>query len=332
MEANNASQQETEHEIEIPTVNILDSELEGLDSTKYPSLINPTELSIGSRFNSWEIAKHYLKEYGRQKRFVVNRYRVEFYKCQSENSVRIVKKRTFSCEYSRKYKPIKSKPIEQQRNKGSKKTDCKWHVNLSKPEAQVVICKIIIMEANNASQQETEHEIEIPTVNILDSELEGLDSTKYPSLINPTELSIGSRFNSWEIAKHYLKEYGRQKRFVVNRYRVEFYKCQSENSVRIVKKRTFSCEYSRKYKPIKSKPIEQQRNKGSKKTDCKWHVNLSKPEGSDFVHITFMHLEHNHKILIDNARFATTFRKFDQFIVNKIERAVVYGRCDAYTT
>ncbi|RHZ47477.1 hypothetical protein Glove_579g33 [Diversispora epigaea] len=282
MEANNASQQETEHEIEIPTVNILDSELEGLDSTKYPSLINPTELSIGSRFNSWEIAKHYLKE-------------VEFYKCQSENSVRIVKKRTFSCEYSGKYKPIKSKPIEQQRNKGSKKTDCKWHVNLT----QVVICKIIIMEANNASQQETEHEIEIPTVNILDSELEGLDSTKYPSLINPTELSIGSRFNSWEIAKHYLKEYGRQRGFI--------------------------------YKPIKSKPIEQQRNKGSKKTDCKWHVNLSKPEGSDFVHITFMHLEHNHEILIDNTRFATTFRKFDQSIVNEIERAVVYGHCDVYT-
>ncbi|CAG8569445.1 697_t:CDS:2 [Diversispora eburnea] len=142
------------------------------------------------------------------------------------------------------------------------------------------------MEANNASQVK----------------LEGLDSTKYPSLTNPTELSIGSRFNSWEIAEHYLKEHGRQRGFVVNRYRVEFHKCQSENSVRIVKKRTFSCEYSG-----------------------------NKPESSDFVHITFMHLEHNHEILIDNARFATTFRKFDQSIVNEILRTVVYGCCDAYT-
>ncbi|GES96856.1 protein FAR1-related sequence 5-like [Rhizophagus clarus] len=181
------------------------------------------------------------------------------------------------------------------------------------------------MEGCNALQQEPDRSTDI----ILGSELENFDS-----VTNPIELSIGLRFDTWEIAERYLKEYGRQNGFVVNRHRVEFvefHDCQSENSVRIAKKRTFACEYSGKYKPNKSKPIEQQHNKGSKKTDCKWHVNMSKPHNSDFIHITFMDLEHNHKILADNARFATTFRKFNQSILNEIERAVVYGRCDAYT-
>ena len=78
-------------------------------------------------------------------------------------------------------------------------------------------------------------------------------------------------------------------------------------------------------------PLEQQRNKGSKKTDCKWHINLSKPEKVDFVHITFIHPDHNHELLADNARFATTFRRFDDSVMKEIEHAVVYGRCDAYT-
>jgi hypothetical protein len=137
-----------------------------------------------------------------------------------------------------------------------------------------------------------------------------LDSTKYPLLTESIELSVGSRFSSWEIAEHYIKEYGRQKGFAINRYRVEHHndKYQLPNSTdRLVKKRTFACENAEKHKPTKSKPIEQQRNKGSKKTDCKWHVNLSNPESSNYVHITFIYFEHNHEIHVDNAAFATKF-------------------------
>ena len=47
--------------------------------------------------------------------------------------------------------------------------------------------------------------------------------------------------------------------------------------------------------------------------------------------MTFVHLEHNHEILANNARFATKFRQFDQSVLAEIERAVIYGRCDAYT-
>uniref|UniRef100_U9U1U9 FAR1 domain-containing protein n=1 Tax=Rhizophagus irregularis (strain DAOM 181602 / DAOM 197198 / MUCL 43194) TaxID=747089 RepID=U9U1U9_RHIID len=114
---------------------ILGLELEGQEASNYPLLAQPIELSVGTRFSSWIIAEHYLKEYGRQKGFVVNRYRVEYSKSSADPNNRIVKKRTFACENAGRYKPNKTRPIEQQRNKGSKKTNCKWHINLSKPES-----------------------------------------------------------------------------------------------------------------------------------------------------------------------------------------------------
>ncbi|PKY19446.1 hypothetical protein RhiirB3_432498, partial [Rhizophagus irregularis] len=160
---------------------------------------------------------------------------------------------------------------------------------------------------------------------ILGLELEGQEASNYPLLAQPIELSVGTRFSSWIIAEHYLKEYGRQKGFVVNRYRVEYSKSSADPNNRIVKKRTFACENAGRYKPNKTRPIEQQRNKGSKKTNCKWHINLSKPESNGFIHITFVYLEHNHTINADNTRFATSFRKFDNEIMSQIEHAVVHG-------
>ncbi|CAB4433907.1 unnamed protein product [Rhizophagus irregularis] len=117
-----------------------------------------------------------------------------------------------------------------------------------------------------------------------------LFGSEIPTITEPLELSIGCHFDTWIVAENTIKEYGKRKGFAINRHRVEY----SENQItdlgdRVVKKRTYVCEYFGKYKPNKMKSIEQQHNKGSKKTDCKWHINL------------------------------------------KIEHAVVYGRCDAYT-
>src|SRR6266545_2783949 len=42
---------------------------------------------------------------------------------------------------------------------------------------------------------------------------------------------------------------------------------------------------------------------------------------------TFMYFEYNHEIHIDNMKFATTFRKFNQSIIDEIEHTVVYGHC-----
>ena len=50
----------------IPEGIVLGSELENLDPGKYPLLNTYSiELTVGSRFSSWEIAEYYLKEYGR---------------------------------------------------------------------------------------------------------------------------------------------------------------------------------------------------------------------------------------------------------------------------
>ncbi|RGB33883.1 hypothetical protein C1646_703451 [Rhizophagus diaphanus] len=82
----------------VPMGPILSSELEGL---KHPLITSSIELSIGTRFSSWEVAEYYLKVYGRQKDFVIKKYRVEYHKNSSSNSCeRPVKKRTLTCEYS----------------------------------------------------------------------------------------------------------------------------------------------------------------------------------------------------------------------------------------
>ncbi|CAG8636068.1 16722_t:CDS:2, partial [Racocetra persica] len=150
---------------------------------------------------------------------------------------------------------------------------------------------------NNTFVVDSEERENISIEPILGSGLEGLDPTQYPLITSSIELSVGTRFSSWEIAEYYLKEYGRQ---------------------------------NGKYKSKKSKPIAQQRNKGSKRTDCKWHINLSSPKYTHYVYITFVYLEHNHSINADNKRFATAFRRFDKSIMAEIEHAVVYGQCDAY--
>ena len=146
-------------------------------------------------------------------------------------------------------------------------------------------------------------------------------------MTHPVELSVGTNFNSWEIAEHYLKEYGRQRGFVVKKYRVEY----TDSTNQIPKRRTFACEYAGKHKPMKSAQMDQQRNKGSKKTGCQWRVNLSKSQNNNSIRITLINLEHNHEILADNIKFATTFRRFSQPIMNEIEHAVIHGHCDAHT-
>ncbi|CAG8652067.1 801_t:CDS:2, partial [Gigaspora rosea] len=133
----------------------------------------------------------------------------------------------------------------------------------------------IVNENLEQHEVETEEGENIAIEPILESELEGLDSMKYSLITSSIELSFGIRFSSWEIAEYYLKEYGRQKGFAIKR----------------------------KYKPNKTKSIGQQHNKGSKRTDCKWHINLSSPGYTNYMHITFAYLEHNYEINADNNSF-----------------------------
>ncbi|CAB4397373.1 unnamed protein product [Rhizophagus irregularis] len=134
-----------------------------------------------------------------------------------------------------------------------------------------------------------------------------LFGSEIPTVIEPLELSIKCHFDTWIVAENTIKEYGKRKGFAINRYRIEY----SENQITDLDERV-------------------QHNKGSKKTDCKWHVNLSKPKNTDFVHITFIYPGHNHELLINNSIFTTAFQRFDISIMKEIEHAVVYGRCGVY--
>lgn len=58
---------------------------------------------------------------------------------------------------------------------------------------------------------------------------------------------------------------------------------------------------------------------------------MSNPESTNYVHITFAYLQHNHPINADNKKFATAFRHFDDSVMAEIEHAVIYGHCDAHT-
>ncbi|CAG8768833.1 1209_t:CDS:2, partial [Gigaspora rosea] len=126
------------------------------------------------------------------------------------------------------------------------------------------------------------------------------------------ELFVGQRFDSWSLAEHCLKDMDG---------RMDLSQLTASGD-RMAKKRTYACENAGKYKPNKTRPLEHQRFRGSKKTDCKWHVNLSHSEINNSVHITFIDLEYNHVINVDNARFATAFRKFDESIMSEIERTI----------
>ena len=91
-----------------------------------------------------------------------------------------------------------------------------------------------------------------------------------------------------------MKKYERQKGFAIKKYRIDLHKNNR------VKKRIFTCEKAGKYKSNKNKPMEQQRNKESKKTDCKWHINLNNPVFNNSVVIIYAFLKHNHVIHINN--------------------------------
>ncbi|KAF0554704.1 protein far1-related sequence 5-like [Gigaspora margarita] len=75
-------------------------------------------------------------------------------------------------------------------------------------------------------------------------------------------------------------------------------------------------------------PPEKQRNKGSKRINCPFLINVSKSKGSNYemvIKLTSVHLEHNHPLLSENATFATRYRKLTRKMKDLIES---YTLCD----
>ncbi|KAF0490234.1 protein far1-related sequence 5-like [Gigaspora margarita] len=91
---------------------------------------------------------------------------------------------------------------------------------------------------------------------------------------------------------------------------------------------TWDCEQSGKYILRKTAPPEKQRNKGSKRINCPFLINVSKSKGPDYeivIKLTSVHLEHNHPLLPENATFATGYQKLTREMKDLIKS---YTLCD----
>ena len=117
-------------------------------------------------------------------------------------------------------------------------------------------------------------------------------------------LAEGMNFPNFKIAIHYCTEFGRFNGFAVRKKRVE------KNSNGSIRSRCIDCEYSGK---IRNNNRIMVRNKGSKKTECSWHVNLSQSLNVDYVRITKFVNTHNHEMLLDNILFALQFCGLSEF-------------------
>ncbi|RGB25278.1 hypothetical protein C1646_771964 [Rhizophagus diaphanus] len=69
----------------ILTGSIFWTKLEGLDSTQYPMLSQPLELSVGAQFSFWEIAEHHIRE----------KQKIKFQKKREKQQSRKIQERTF---------------------------------------------------------------------------------------------------------------------------------------------------------------------------------------------------------------------------------------------
>ena len=156
--------------------------------------------------------------------------------------------------------------------------------------------------------------------------IEGADLIQYseaiPHLQLCPNLTEGMNFPNFEIAIHYCIEFGRFNGFAVRKKRVE------KNSDGSVRSRCIDYEYSGKIKDNNRIMI---RNKGSKKTECSWHVNLSQPLNVNYVKITKFINSHNHELLPNNSLFASQFRGLSEEIKFDIEHYVKCGVTDLPT-
>src|SRR5205823_2358419 len=118
-------------------------------------------------------------------------------------------------------------------------------------------------------------------------------------------------------------EYGRFKGFTVRKKRMD------KNSDGSIRSRCLDCEYSGKA-PNNDNQITT-RNKGTKKTQCQWHINLSQPILTSYVRVNTFVNEHNHTLLPDTEIFSTEFRALPNEMKREIEYYMSCEVCDIYT-
>ncbi|CAG8736641.1 17530_t:CDS:2, partial [Racocetra fulgida] len=135
---------------------------------------------------------------------------------------------------------------------------------------------------------------------------------------------VNDTFPNWPIAEHYVGQYGCQKGFIPVKIRNK-----TDKNGRLTNL-YFKCKFGGTYQPKKIVILQNQHNKGSKKLNCNWQLNLSLATG--LIRITSFCDHHvEHQLSPDTMIFAPVNRRFSDECCEDIRHLVVNGRCDLST-
>ncbi|CAG8464521.1 11081_t:CDS:2 [Scutellospora calospora] len=137
-----------------------------------------------------------------------------------------------------------------------------------------------------------------------------------PHINKPIVFAIDDTFPNWLIAEYYVTQYGRQKGFVAIKIR-----CKTDHNGHLTNL-YYKCEFGGTYQSKKTNNLQNQHNKGSKKINCDWKVNLS--SATSMIHITSFNDHHvEHQLLPDTNIFAPVNRRFSDDCHEEIRHLVV---------
>ncbi|CAG8823178.1 10691_t:CDS:1, partial [Dentiscutata erythropus] len=93
---------------------------------------------------------------------------------------------------------------------------------------------------------------------------------------------------------------------------------QDPPSERTYRRCTFVCDHQGTYEPKKTVILENQRNSKSKRSGCRWHVNVSFSKKTAVISITSLELSHNYTISPRANLYAPKYRTFPNDIVQEV--------------
>ncbi|CAG8574388.1 6369_t:CDS:2, partial [Gigaspora rosea] len=133
-------------------------------------------------------------------------------------------------------------------------------------------------------------------------------------------LFSGKVFSNWVICDSFIVEWDKNQGFNVVKDRVDH-----ENN--IIRRRTYVCQHARHYGSNSNKET------GTKKMRCSWHVNASCPKHKNLNSAVFINTivnEHNHELNVDAIMFEHE-KKFSKEIMNNNEFLTQHCRIGATT-
>ncbi|PKC54311.1 hypothetical protein RhiirA1_477567 [Rhizophagus irregularis] len=153
-----------------------------------------------------------------------------------------------------------------------------------------------------------------------------IDSSSEDDIENPTSnLTLGQTFQTWDEAEKFLNDYALEKGFSIRRKRTE------NDDNKILRKISWECCCAGNYQPKKILNPNDQRNRQSKATGCKWRVNGNLPKNSLRISFTTVVDEHNHQMIPSPSTNIAKYRKLGEDMIQFIDFCVQNGTTGAQT-